>query len=89
MAPVPVAPFVAGVVAAPLVQRIVKPLARGAVKTSVGLVIDVKQASRRTAEEMRDVAAEAAGKRAPEVAPREGTDGVVPPKKQAGAAKAS
>ncbi|MFI2203101.1 DUF5132 domain-containing protein [Streptomyces sp. NPDC020192] len=89
MAPVPVAPFVAGVVAAPLVQRIVKPLARGAVKTSVGLVMDVKQASVRAAGEMRDVAAEAAGKKEPDAAPRDVTDGVVPPKKRSGTAKTS
>ncbi|KUL42758.1 DUF5132 domain-containing protein [Streptomyces regalis] len=89
MSPVPVAPFIVGVIAAPLVQRIAKPIARGAVKTSVGLVMDVKHASLRAAEGMRDVVVDAAGKNdAPETASERPTDGVVTPKKRTGAAKA-
>ena len=61
MSPVAV-PFIAGVVVAPLVKGVVKPIARGVVKTSVGLTMDVKEASRKARKEVRSAAAEAASR---------------------------
>jgi hypothetical protein len=70
-----VAPFLAGVIVSPLAKRIVTPLARGAVKTSVGLALDVKYASLKARDGMRDAAAEATGKKdAPEIAVQDSTD---------------
>ncbi|MEV6951661.1 DUF5132 domain-containing protein [Streptomyces sp. NPDC051183] len=57
----PVTPFLAGVIVSPFAKRIVKPIVRGVVKTSVGLAMDVKQASLSVRDEVRHAAAEAAG----------------------------
>ncbi|MEV6951660.1 DUF5132 domain-containing protein [Streptomyces sp. NPDC051183] len=53
-----VPPFLIGLLAAPLVKRIAKPLMRGVVKTSVGLVMEVKRVAHETNEEIQDLAAE-------------------------------
>jgi hypothetical protein len=59
----PVLPFVAGVVAAPLVKGIVKPLVLGIVTTSVGVGLELKRAVLRTGEGLQDLAAEASADR--------------------------
>ncbi|MFK0252651.1 DUF5132 domain-containing protein [Streptomyces sp. NPDC090445] len=51
-------PFLIGLIAAPLAKRIAKPLVRGIVKTSVGLVLDVKRAAHEAGESLQDLAAE-------------------------------
>ncbi|MEV7864024.1 DUF5132 domain-containing protein [Streptomyces hirsutus] len=54
-----VPPFLIGLIAAPLAKRLMKPLVRGVVKTSVGLVMEVKRAASEAGENMQDLAAEA------------------------------
>ncbi|MEU3614837.1 DUF5132 domain-containing protein [Streptomyces sp. NPDC006872] len=51
-------PFLIGLIAAPLARRVVKPLMRGLVKTSVGLVLEVKRAAHEASEGLQDLAAE-------------------------------
>ncbi|MFD7628270.1 DUF5132 domain-containing protein [Streptomyces sp. NPDC059851] len=51
-------PFLIGLIAAPLAKRIGKPLVRGLVKTSVGLVLEVKRAAHEATENLQDLAAE-------------------------------
>lgn len=58
MTPVP-APFLAGVILSPLSGRIVKPVFQAAVKSTVRLVVEAKEASRRAQGEVRTMAAEA------------------------------
>lgn len=58
MMPPVVPPFLIGLIAAPLAKRIVKPLVRGIVKTSVGLVLEVKRAAGEANEGIQDLAAE-------------------------------
>lgn len=53
-----VPPFLIGLIAAPLAKRVVKPLMRGLVKTSVGLVLEVKRAAQEAGEGLQDLAAE-------------------------------
>ncbi|WP_416978366.1 DUF5132 domain-containing protein [Streptomyces sp. T028] len=53
-----VPPFLIGLIAAPLAKRVVKPLMRGLVKTSVGLVLEVKRAAHEASEGLQDLAAE-------------------------------
>lgn len=53
-----VPPFLIGLIAAPLAKRVVKPLVRGLVKTSVGLVMEVKRAAHEAGEGLHDLAAE-------------------------------
>jgi hypothetical protein len=53
-----VPPFLIGLVAAPLVKRLFKPLVRGVVKTSVGLALEVKKAAHDAGEGLQDLAAE-------------------------------
>ncbi|MGW0934573.1 DUF5132 domain-containing protein [Streptomyces sp. NPDC002666] len=55
-----VPPFLIGLVAAPLAKRLLKPLVRGVVKTSVGLVMEVKKAAHEAGEGIHDLAAEVA-----------------------------
>lgn len=55
-----VPPFLIGLIAAPLVKRLGKPLMRGIVKTSVGLGIEVRKAVHEAGEGIQDLAAEAA-----------------------------
>ena len=51
-------PFLVGLVAGPVGWAIFKPLARGAVKSSVLLAMEVKKLAEEAGEELRDVAAE-------------------------------
>ncbi|GJF31181.1 hypothetical protein KNE206_38810 [Kitasatospora sp. NE20-6] len=55
-----VPPFLIGLVVAPLAKRLLKPLVRGVVKTSVGLVLEVKKAAHEAGENIHDLAAEVA-----------------------------
>ncbi|MBD0671458.1 hypothetical protein BU198_12280 [Streptomyces sp. CBMA156] len=55
-----VPPFVAGLVVAPLAKLLLKPVVRGVVKTSVGLVLEVKKAAHEAGENIHDLAAEVA-----------------------------
>lgn len=62
------APYLIGVVTAPLVAKIVKPLVRGTVKASVGLALEVKKAAAEAGEEFHGLAAEVSADRAAEAA---------------------
>ncbi|MEU3561455.1 MULTISPECIES: DUF5132 domain-containing protein [unclassified Kitasatospora] len=55
-----VPPFLIGLVVAPLAKRLLKPLVRGVVKTSVGIVMEVKKAAHEAGENIHDLAAEVA-----------------------------
>ncbi|MFC8447923.1 DUF5132 domain-containing protein [Kitasatospora sp. NPDC057223] len=55
-----VPPFLIGLVLAPLAKRLIKPLVRGVVKTSVGLVLEVKKAAQEAGENIHDLATEVA-----------------------------
>jgi uncharacterized protein DUF5132 len=54
-----VAPYLIGVVTAPLVARVFRPLFRGVVKTTVGVALEAKRAAAEVREEFQDIAAEA------------------------------
>jgi hypothetical protein len=58
-----VPPFLAGLVVAPVAKRIVKPLLKGIVKTSVGLVLEVKKAAQEAGEGIQGLAAEVAAEK--------------------------
>jgi uncharacterized protein DUF5132 len=58
------APYLIGVVTAPLVAKVVKPLVRGAVKASVGLALEVKKAAAEASEEIHGLAAEVSSEKA-------------------------
>jgi hypothetical protein len=53
-----VAPFLIGVVTAPLLAKILKPLLRGAAKTTMAVALEVKKATAEAGEELQDIAAE-------------------------------
>ncbi|GAA3131081.1 DUF5132 domain-containing protein [Streptomyces echinatus] len=55
-----VSPFLVGVVTAPLVKRVAKPLARGVIKSSVALTLEVRRAVIEAGEEIQGLTAEAA-----------------------------
>lgn len=55
-----VPPFLIGLIAAPLAKRLLKPLMRGVVKTSVGLALEVRKATLEAGENIHDLAAEVA-----------------------------
>ncbi|MFG3054593.1 DUF5132 domain-containing protein [Kitasatospora sp. NPDC048239] len=55
-----VPPFLIGLVVAPLAKRLLKPLMLGVVKTSVGIVLEVKKAAHEAGENIHDLAAEVA-----------------------------
>jgi Protein of unknown function (DUF5132) len=59
MYPPIVAPYVVGVVTAPLVVRLLKPIVRGTVKATVGIVLEGKRAAAEANAEVRSIAAEA------------------------------
>lgn len=52
-------PYLVGLVAAPLVGMIVKPLMRGAIKATIGVGLQVKKLAAEAAEDLQDLAAEA------------------------------
>jgi hypothetical protein len=58
MFPPVVTPFLIGVVTAPLVVRVFKPIVRGTVKASVGLAMEAKRAAAEVGQEYRAIAAE-------------------------------
>lgn len=51
--------YLIGLVTAPLVGLVLKPLLRGAVKTTVGATLQVKKFAAEAAEDIQDLAAEA------------------------------
>ncbi|MGH3837230.1 MAG: DUF5132 domain-containing protein [Pseudonocardiaceae bacterium] len=59
-----VAPYLIGVVTAPLVARVFKPLFRGVIKTTLGVAMEAKKAAAEVREEFQDIAAEATVERA-------------------------
>jgi hypothetical protein len=61
-----VAPYLIGVVTAPLVVKIIKPIVRGTVKASVGLALEVKKAAAEAGEEFQGIAAEVSSDKAAE-----------------------
>jgi hypothetical protein len=54
-----VLPYLIGVVTAPLVAKVVKPLARGTIKTTIGIGAQAKRLVAQTVEDFQDLAAEA------------------------------
>ncbi|MGO1050109.1 DUF5132 domain-containing protein [Crossiella sp. CA198] len=54
-----IAPFLIGLVTAPLAAKVAKPLVRGVVRASVGLVMEVRKAAAKAAEGISDLTAEA------------------------------
>jgi Protein of unknown function (DUF5132) len=51
-------PYVIGVVTAPLVAKVFKPLLRGVVKTTVAVGLEVRRAAAEAGEEIQGIAAE-------------------------------
>lgn len=51
-------PYLVGIVTAPLAAKIIKPLFRGVVKTTVGVAMEVKRVAAEAGEEIQDIAAE-------------------------------
>lgn len=54
-----VTPYVLGIVTAPLVVRVFKPIVRGTVRASVGLTMEAKRAAAEARQEYRELTAEA------------------------------
>ncbi|MGH3828904.1 MAG: DUF5132 domain-containing protein [Pseudonocardiaceae bacterium] len=52
-------PYLIGFVTAPLVGMLIKPLVRGAIKTTIGIGLEVKKLAAEAAEDLQDIAAEA------------------------------
>ncbi|MGH3566773.1 MAG: DUF5132 domain-containing protein [Pseudonocardia sp.] len=59
MFPAVVTPYLVGVVTAPLVVRIIRPIVRGTVKASVGLALEARRAAAEAGAEVQGIAAEA------------------------------
>ncbi|WP_141365955.1 DUF5132 domain-containing protein [Streptomyces sp. 6-11-2] len=60
----PVAPpFLVGLITAPLIKRVAKPLVRGIIKTSVGLTFEVRRAVIEAGEEIQDLTAQVAAEK--------------------------
>lgn len=79
--------FLIGVVSAPLAGKVVKSLVRGTVKTTAGIRLQVKQLAAETAEESRDLTAEASTEMTPAGAPAlSGVPGVAGDVVESGAA---
>jgi Protein of unknown function (DUF5132) len=53
-----VLPYLVGFVTAPLVGMVIKPLMRGAIKTTIGIGLEVKKLAAEAAEDLQDLAAE-------------------------------
>jgi Protein of unknown function (DUF5132) len=54
-----VTPYLIGVVTAPLLAKFIEPMLRGAVKASVGLALEMREAAVEAAVEFQDIVAEA------------------------------
>ncbi|MFB7455136.1 DUF5132 domain-containing protein [Streptomyces sp. NPDC088337] len=65
-----VPPFLIGLIAAPLLDRVGKPLLRGIIKTSVALTLEVKRAAIEAGEEIQELTAEVAAGRLAARSPR-------------------
>lgn len=57
-------PYLIGLVTAPLVVKVVKPLLRGTVKTTIGVGLQAKKLAAEAAEDLQDLAAEASAEMA-------------------------
>ncbi|MGH3828909.1 MAG: DUF5132 domain-containing protein [Pseudonocardiaceae bacterium] len=53
-----IAPYLVGVVTAPLVVWLIKPIVRGAVKTTVALTLEAKKAAAEASAQIQGIAAE-------------------------------
>jgi hypothetical protein len=51
-------PYLIGIVTAPLAAKIIKPIFRGVVKTTMGVALEVKRVAAEAGEELQDIAAE-------------------------------
>jgi hypothetical protein len=51
-------PYVIGLVSAPLVARIIQPIARSAVKTTIELAMQARRLAAEAAEDLQDIVAE-------------------------------
>jgi Protein of unknown function (DUF5132) len=60
----PFVPYLIGLVTAPLVVKVVKPLLRGTVKTTIEVGLQVKKLAAEAAEDLQDLAAEASAEMA-------------------------
>ncbi|MGW2822460.1 DUF5132 domain-containing protein [Streptomyces sp. NPDC001443] len=58
-----VPPFVAGLMTAPLIKRVAKPLVRGVIKASVGLTFEIRRAVIEAGEEIQGLTAEVAAEK--------------------------
>ncbi|MGW4562398.1 DUF5132 domain-containing protein [Streptomyces sp. NPDC004561] len=58
-----VPPFLVGLITAPLLKRVAKPLVRGIIKTSVGIGLEVKRAAVEAGAEIQDLTAEVAAEK--------------------------
>lgn len=58
-----VPPFVVGLMTAPLVKRVAKPLVRGVIKASVGLTLEVRRAVIEAGDEIQGLTAEVAAEK--------------------------
>ncbi|MEU3345418.1 DUF5132 domain-containing protein [Streptomyces sp. NPDC006700] len=65
-----VPPFLIGLIAGPLLDRVGKPLLRGIIKTSVALTLEVKRAAIEAGEEIQELTAEVAAGRLAARSPR-------------------
>lgn len=54
------APYLIGLVTAPLAKMVIKPIVRGTVKTTIGIALQMKKLAAEAAEDLQDLAAEAA-----------------------------
>ncbi|MEU1177876.1 DUF5132 domain-containing protein [Streptomyces sp. NPDC005820] len=74
-----VPPFLIGLITAPVLKRVVKPLVRGVVMTSVGLALEVRRAAVETGAQIQDLTAEVVAEKQARSggAPRAKADGVV------------
>ncbi|MFI8849660.1 DUF5132 domain-containing protein [Streptomyces sp. 891-h] len=84
----PVVPvFAVGVIAAPLVKKMLKPVVRGVVRTSVKIASDAKRAAHEVNEELYDIAAEASAEITGAKEEPAGSQGQLPKKPRPGTAK--
>ena len=60
----PFVPYLIGLVTAPLVAKVAKPLLRGTVKTTIAVGLQMKKLAAEAAEDLQDLAAEASAEMA-------------------------
>lgn len=72
MLPTALTPYLLGLVTAPLIAKVVKPILRGTVKTTVGLALQAKKLASEAVEDVQDLAAEASAEMVSAEAARSG-----------------